>query len=348
MLLARNLYDERFDIYLKEGLKLTGAKVDAIKKRGYPGAYILDACSDEVVAESTVQDDIFLTAAAAVAKAMDQAEVQDSHLVKASVAEQKEQREIVTQVIAALRGKPQLVVEAIDVKPLAGYNYYHAAEVMVLSLAIGIKLDLNDEQLFELGIAALLHDIGNAFLPFDMLNRPGSLTDEEFQMVKDHVQKGYDYLTKNLFLSPNASLGVQQHHENYDGTGYPKGLRRKNISLYGRIISILDVYDALVSKRAFRAALYPVQALDVVQQHADRKFDPDIVEKLLKIIAPFPTGTVVQLKTGEVCLVIRNFAEDLSKPLLQIFDGKTRIHKMVDLRTDPKYKNTKIVKILDV
>jgi HD-GYP domain-containing protein (c-di-GMP phosphodiesterase class II) len=345
MLLARNLYDENFDIYLKEGVKLSAAQVDAIKKRGYPGNYILDACSDEVVADTTIPDDIFLTAAAAVARAIGQAKAHDSHLVKASVDEQKE---IILPVIAALRAKPQIVVEAVDVKPAAGYDFYHAAMVMVLSLAIGIKLDLNDEQLFELGVAALLHDIGNVFLPFDLLNRPGSLTDEEFVMVKNHVQMGYDYLTNNISLSPTAALGALQHHENYDGTGYPQGLRRKNISLYGRIIAIMDVYDALVSKRSFRAAMFPMQALDVVQQHADRKFDPDIAEKLSKIIAPYPTGTVVQLKTGEACLVLRNFAEDLSSPLLQIFDGKTRAQRMIDMRTDKAYKNVRITKILDV
>jgi HD-GYP domain-containing protein (c-di-GMP phosphodiesterase class II) len=344
MLLARNLYSERYEVAYDSGTKLKSTQAEAIKKAGYSGSYILDAASDEVVADPIIPDESYLLVARSSDRYSVQARSEDRENLRVT---QEEQEAIVLPVIEALRAKPNLVIEAIDTKPYEGYDDFHAAMVMIISLALGIKMELDDKQLFELGIAALLHDIGNALLPLHLLHRPGKLTDEEYELIKQHVEKGYDYLVSNCSLPAPASLGAMQHHENYDGTGYPNGLRRKNISVYGRVIAIADTYDALISKRSFRAALYPMQALDMVQQHADRKFDPDIVETLTQIIAPYPVGTVVQLRTGEQCLVLRNHPEDLTHPLLEHYTGRARTHRYIDLRTDTTYKNVRITKIID-
>jgi hypothetical protein len=153
---------------------------------------------------------------------------------------------------------------------------------------------------------------------------------------------------KDLHLPPAAfrSLSIPDSVEIL--TGYPQRLKRKNISIYGRIIAVCDVYDALVSRRSFRPAQYPMQAIDMVEQNSDRKFDPDVVDALASIIAPFPTGTVVQLKEGVQGLVVRNFAEDLRHPVLQEFNGKTRSGVTIDLRTDPVYSKMRITKIVEV
>jgi HD-GYP domain-containing protein (c-di-GMP phosphodiesterase class II) len=346
MLLARNLYNERYAVAYKDGTKLSNAQVDAIKKGGYAGAYVLDAIADEVVADLFLPDESYLYAAQFVERYTERARHEESYDLTVAP---EEQEAVVWPVVEALRSKPSLIMDVIDTKPYAGYDYYHAAMVMTLSLALGMRLDFDDQQLFEIGVAALLHDIGNAFLPITLFNRPGRLTDDEFDMMKEHVQKGYDYLVNNCALPANASLGAMQHHENYDGTGYPNGLRRKKISVYARVITIADVYDALVSKRSFRAALYPSQALDMVQQQSDRKFDPDIVEELAQIIAPYPSGTTIQLKTGEKGLVMHNHPENLPRPLVLLYDNLPRgaTRSLVDLRTDPTHQKTRITKIID-
>jgi HD-GYP domain-containing protein (c-di-GMP phosphodiesterase class II) len=166
-------------------------------------------------------------------------------------------------------------------------------------------------------------------------------------MIKGHVRKGTEYLERNFALTPAMAQGVLQHHENYDGTGYPNGLRRKNISLYGRILAVCDVYDALVSKRVFRQAMYPVAALEVLQQQSDRKFDPDIVDALDSIVAPYPTGCLVKLKSGEVCIVARNYPDAPKTPLLQAYNGRRPQPVFYDLAHDPTYHNTKIIKVVD-
>jgi HD-GYP domain-containing protein (c-di-GMP phosphodiesterase class II) len=346
MLLGRDLYDDKYRIFLREGAKQSHGQIESIRRQGFAGVYILDVYSNDIVVDPIVADTEYIAAAQAVTEYTNKA------MASAGGADARSSSEdylkVIEPVLETLRGKPVLLMENIDMKPFTRYEFCHAAMVMILSIAIGIKLNMTDEQLVDLGSAALLHDIGTAFLPEDILNRPGRLTDEEFDLVKGHVRKGYDYMVNNLSLSEAASVGAMQHHENYDGTGYPDGLRRKNISLYGRIIAVTDVYDALVSKRAFRAAMYPMQAVEIVQQQSDRKFDPDVVKALESVVAPFPPGTTVQLKTGEVCIVKKNYAEDLWRPQLWQYDERAKSGQTIDLHQDKAYENTRIIKMLDI
>ncbi|MDR2106098.1 MAG: HD-GYP domain-containing protein [Coriobacteriales bacterium] len=343
--MARNLFDENCAKVFVDGQKLSNRSLEKIKKAGYPGVYILDACADEVVAKPIVDEALYYRTASMVTTIMRNIR-SDSALSYGMT--RAEQHAIVQPVLEALLEREMgTLIDYIDTRPYAGYEDFHAVMAMVLALHIGIRLNLSFEQLLELGVAALLHDVGSAFLPTSLLNRPGKLTDEDFEMVKGHVQKGAEYLEHNFSLTPASIQGVLQHHENYDGTGYPNGLRRKSISLYGRILAVCDVYDALVSRRAFRPAMYPVAALEIVQQQSDRKFDPDIVDALDSVVAPYPTGCLVKLKSGEQCIVARNHPQAPKKPLLQAYNGKKPQRVFYDLMADPAYANAKILKIVD-
>jgi HD-GYP domain-containing protein (c-di-GMP phosphodiesterase class II) len=240
--------------------------------------------------------------------------------------------------------KKRRIWDFIVQKPYREYEYHHAAGCMALSLLIGSEMGMDGERLYELGVAALLHDIGSVFLPREILNRPGALTDEEFEIVKRHTEKGFEYLRGHFGLSEEAAMGALQHHENYDGTGYPRGLRRKQISAVGRIIAVTDVYDALVSRRPFRAAMYANQGLEILEGKSDRKFDPDIVDAFARAVAPFPAGVRVQLSTGETGVVLRNRYGNPYRPRL-IGDADRGLY--IDLARDPEFAGVKIRKIVE-
>jgi HD-GYP domain-containing protein (c-di-GMP phosphodiesterase class II) len=344
MLLARNLYDEHCNKVFVDGHKLSHRDVERIKKAGYPGAYILDPCTDEIVAEPAISEQLYYNTASEVARILQN--VRNDSSLHYCVS-RTEQLGIVEPILDALFERQGALIDYLDTRPYIGYEDFHAVMATVLALRIGMKLEMTREQLTDLAISALFHDVGSLFLPEDVLNRPGRLTDEEFEVVKDHVKKGAEYLKSNFSLTPSMIQGVLQHHENFDGTGYPNGLRRKNISLNGRIIAVCDVYDALVSKRAFRPAMYPVAALDILQQQSDRKFDPDVVEALDSIVAPYPIGCLVKLKSGEICIVVLNYPEAPRRPLLEVYDGKCQQQVFFDLYKDPAYSNTVIAKVLD-
>ncbi len=166
------------------------------------------------------------------------------------------------------------LVNAIDKKDR--YTCGHSERVGILARLTGRELKLPAEELQDLEWAGLLHDIGKIGIPEEILNKPGRLTEAEYAIVKEHPQMSYDV------LQPVASLSrvldaVVQHHENYDGTGYPKQLRGDEISLAGRVLHVVDVFDALTSHRAYRAAYDVDRAMKIIRQDAGTKLDPRVV-----------------------------------------------------------------------
>jgi HD-GYP domain-containing protein (c-di-GMP phosphodiesterase class II) len=343
MVLGQTLFGNNFEQLYTQGTKLKTAHINTINRLGFSGIYIQDDTSQPVHVEPIVPEDIRINIAKAAKKFLKQAKTdsESNTMTNVSVDEQKS---IVLPVIERLVAVKEPVIEHFDIKAFADYDYYHAANVMMLSLVLGIKLGIAGDKLFELGIASLVHDVGNAFIPSDILNKPGELTPEEFAIVKSHAEKGFEYLRNYYDLSPAACNGALQHHENYDGTGYPGNLRKNKISLFGRIIALTDVFDALISRRPYRHALHPYQALDIIRQKSDRKFDPEIVYTIEKVIAPYPVATCVELNSYEKCIVAENYADDLSRPKLYV-PGKRGYY--IDLKNDPSFKNSTIIGIIN-
>jgi HD-GYP domain-containing protein (c-di-GMP phosphodiesterase class II) len=197
-----------------------------------------------------------------------------------------------------------VMVNVIDLKVYDDYTYYHSLNVAILAVAIGLGIGLNRETLNALGISAVLHDIGKRFVPKDILEKKGSLTAEEFDVIKEHSQIGYSYIRENLNLSSVSNVAILQHHERYDGSGYPFGKKEQNITPFARILSVVDVYDALTSKRPYHEPRLPHLALEYIEQESGKLFDPHVTKVFLKKIAPYPVGTDVELSNGYRGLVV--------------------------------------------
>jgi HD-GYP domain-containing protein (c-di-GMP phosphodiesterase class II) len=342
MVLSNDIVGEGCKTLFPAKTKLKAEHIERINKLGFSGVYTDDAQYAEIQAEPPVPDELYLEAVRAAKDFLTEAQTLTPDRGRRSQTTDR-QKNVVIPIIDALSDRKKRLLDYIYQKPYKEYEYYHAAGSMILSLLLGFELGMEREQLYELGVAALLHDIGAVFLPQEVLNRPGTLTDEEFEIVKRHTEKGFAYLHDYFRLSEEAAMGALQHHENYDGTGYPNQLKRKQISLVGRIIAVTDVYDALVSRRPFRPAMYAKQGLEILEQKSDRKFDPDIVELLAKVVAPFPRGVPVQLSGGETALVFRNYRDNPNRPKLITADGKG---EYIDLAKDPETAKIKIRRIL--
>ena len=169
------------------------------------------------------------------------------------------------------------------------YTYRHSVSVATFSLAIGISINLTIKDLKELFIGALLHDIGKLFIPSSILLKKGSLTKEEFEIMKGHPRKGYNYLIlKNLGISNKALRICLEHHERIDGTGYPNNLKENEIGILSKIVSIADVYDALTSNRSYRAPLSAAEALDYIKLNINSTFDEILSKIFSKLIKSNP------------------------------------------------------------
>lgn len=156
------------------------------------------------------------------------------------------------------------------------YTYKHSINTAILSILIGMLLKLNNDKLVEIAISGLLHDIGKSNIPIAILNKEDSLTEQEFIVIKKHCEYGYAMIKDSKNLSENIKEGILSHHEKIDGKGYPRGLRGDNISLYARILSVADVYDALVSDRPYHKPCKPKRAIEMMLLD-EGKFDDNIL-----------------------------------------------------------------------
>ncbi len=351
MVLARPFYGNKFEILLMEGMTLNRHHIQRINELGYAGVYISDEISKDVVTRDIISQELRLATIKAAKDLMQTAEVDTGTAgrSKASAKVTKEkQQQIIMPLIRAIIGSSRRMVDLIDLKPYDGYSYYHAANVVVLSLLLGVEMGITGNQLYELGMAALLHDVGNVFIPKAILNKPDKLTPDEYDIIKSHSEIGFEYLKEHFDISIDACIGALQHHENYDGTGYPNRLKKNKISIYGRIIAITDVYDALTSRRPFRQPMMPPAAMAYMQQKSGNMFDPEIVDALSKIISLYPAGTCVELNSGVRCIVVENFNNAPQRPKLRLINNMSKTPLYIDLLSDPAFKDTKIVQTIEL
>ena len=210
-------------------------------------------------------------------------------------------------------------------------TYAHSLNVAIISRIIGKWLHFSNEELDTLTLAGLLHDIGKTKIPDEVLNKDGKLTDEEFQMIRNHPKYGYDIL-KSQPLNSHIKKAALMHHERCDGSGYPMGLTMEEIDDYALIIAIADVYDAMTAARSYRAPLCPFEVIAEFEKDGLQKYKPKYILTFLENIANAYQINRVMLSDGTSARIVLLNHRRLSKPLVQLDDGAC-----IDLEKSPLY-----------
>lgn len=210
-------------------------------------------------------------------------------------------------------------------------TYAHSLNVAIISRIIGKWLHFSNEELDTLTLAGLLHDIGKTKIPDEVLNKDGKLTDEEFQMIRNHPKYGYDIL-KSQPLNSHIKKAALMHHERCDGSGYPMGLTMEEIDDYALIIAIADVYDAMTAARSYRAPLCPFEVIAEFEKDGLQKYKPKYILTFLENIANAYQNNLVMLSDGTSARIVLLNHRRLSKPLVQLDDGAC-----IDLEKSPLY-----------
>lgn len=220
------------------------------------------------------------------------------------------------------------------------YTYAHAISACTLSVAFGRHMGFPKDELRHIAVGSLLFDIGKMKLPQELLAKPGKLTEREFELIKEHVTFGVKLLNGNQGFHRSSLSLLETHHERFNGGGYPHGLQGTQIPVYGRMASIVDCYAAITSKRPYRSALSPHEAVRKLYDWRGVDFQEELVEQFIQCLGVYPTGTLVELSSGEVGIVIaQNRLRRLRPKLLLILDGhKQRLRKpsSLDLLTHPE------------
>ena len=224
------------------------------------------------------------------------------------------------------------------------YTSQHSLNVCILSLLFGQHLELSTEELNNIGVGALLHDIGKLRVPLNILNKPASLTDHEFGVMKKHPAYGYDLLKNGYDLHETSLDIIRHHHERLDGTGYPDGLIGDSISHFTKMVSIIDVYDAVTSKRVYHDETTPYDALNKLYHQSEKKIDRDLLEQFIKCVGIYPVGSIVELNTGHVGVVVATSDEHHLHPVVMLVMDHHKKHyeqrKFINL-ANPKFSERK-------
>ena len=250
--------------------------------------------------------------------------------------------EATTNVAAELtRAITEYDAVAIDIAQLKvsdEYTFKHSVDVASLAMIIGKRYGLNQEQMREIGIAGLLHDVGKSKIPKEILNKPARLTDEEFHQMKYHSLYGYKILEGSAGFSPGIMSGVLQHHEKMNGKGYPMAVKGTKIHPYARIISVADVYDALVTERPYKKGFPKKDAIEIIMTMTD-DLDMKAMKSFLTSVILYPVDSIVRLSNGEYARVVENFPNYPLRP--KVVSTETGV--LYDLNNDIKCQSILIL-----
>ena len=227
-------------------------------------------------------------------------------------------RSLVTQLADEVIRNPDALVWLTYLKSRDEYTATHCMNVCILALTFGRCLGLEEVALHQLGLGALLHDLGKMQISDEVLNKPGRLTEAEFDLIKKHPGLGFAMLRDDKNIDKASLHIVLHHHERLDGCGYPRGLGEDKIPLLTRISSIVDVYDAITSDRCYHDGIAPAQALENLFKWAPGNFDVSLLEGFIKCIGIYPIGSVVRLSSGEVGIIVASDECNRLKPILLI------------------------------
>jgi putative nucleotidyltransferase with HDIG domain len=216
------------------------------------------------------------------------------------------------------------------IKEKDAYLLEHSINVATLITIFAKHLRLDRAVIEEIATGALLHDIGKIKVDDQVLNKPGKLSDSEFEQMKQHAQYSFDIVSE-AGLSEISCQVAGFHHERLDGSGYPKGLSNGEISDFVRMASIVDVFDALTAERVYKKALTPIQAFKILREDSPRHFDERLLNEFIKCIGIYPVGSLVKLKSQKVGMVASSNPEQPLKPIVKVFySAKSMYHIAVE------------------
>jgi HD-GYP domain-containing protein (c-di-GMP phosphodiesterase class II) len=331
MKLARPVYGQNGEMLLRKGAVLTARYIMSLRQCGILAVDIEGPVATEEENREILEEEVRCNAMNVVREWTQSNSIKNYEKIAKTV-------EVIIDEI--LSGK-EVIGNLTEICSADMYTYAHSVDVCILSLTVGVSLGYKKAELLRLGVGGLLHDLGKTKVPADILNKPGKLTPAEFSEIKKHPVYGYKMLMEMKENIDYRSMSVVlDHHERYDGTGYPRGLKGSEIGEMAAVCAVADVYNAITTDRVYRKALPPHEAYEMIMASGGFMFESRVVDAFLKCVVPYPVGSVVRLSNGLVGNVCKLNQGLPFRPVVQIFNSQLQ----VDLKNENNLVITGLVR----
>ena len=229
-------------------------------------------------------------------------------------------------VLAIVKDNVNLLMALIRLRTMSEYTYIHTVNVTTICIALGAHLKIGMQDIIRFGCGAIIADLGMTNFPSNMIRRPSGLTRQEKEVLKRHPIYSVEFMQKAGILDPIVEKAVLQHHERFDGTGYPHGLRGEEIGPLSSLFAIADVYDAMISPRPHRQGCPAHMALSEILRYSGTLYDPEMAELFIHKMGVFPVGTMVELTSGRFAIVVSPNRIDPLRPVVMLFETKKKLN----------------------
>lgn len=305
---------------LHSGVELTAKYIFFLRRYNVLAVNIQSQLDDMVPSDDDVlEDEVKLWAASAI----QQWATGKGSSIKQYASLVQSVEDIVDEVLS---GKVPLANLA-EISSTDTYTFTHSVDVCAMAIYCGMKMNYPKQRLVLLGIGSLLHDLGKVKVSTDILNKPGQLDDNEYEEIQRHPTLGYSMLRKeiNTNVDARSAIILLNHHERYDGTGYPRGLKGKEIDEMSTICAISDVYNAMITDRVYRKALPQYEVYEMLLASGNVMFNFDTLRVFLTCINPYPKGSFVRLNTGHIGFVTQVNADLPFRPKIQLLPSREQV-----------------------
>lgn len=317
--LGKTVFDNDGRVLLKSGVRLTNRYIKNLEKLGVYYIYIEDDRLEDVSVEDTKLNSLKQYTMNSLNKVIKSVGVVNKNTTK-------EYLQTVTQMIDYILEAGDINASLFDIKTYDNYTMVHSVDTGVMAAFMGINMGFKRNELNDLVVGGILHDIGKTKVPISIINKRGALTDEEFNEVKRHPIYGKDILANNYAIPETAIKIIEQHHEKINGRGYPYGLVDNEINPKAKIVAVCDVYDAVSSDRSYRKRFSPKEAYELVLADSGRAFDEKAVRAFKKVFSVYPLGSCVKLSNNVEGYVIRQNDNFPDRPVIRVlYDHETRM-----------------------